>query len=122
MSKAVFIDIDGIRYNFYCRSESTRNGFKHVVQLFENGIITATAQCFYLNRTWECWIYQSCCIEAINKRIQEIRQNELLSFKACHNYNRMTARRQMDFDSLMNENSVIQSLNKVKKALYDNLY
>ena len=44
--------------SIYCKCENTRNGFKHVATMYYNRN-TYVAVCYYLNRTWECFEYQS---------------------------------------------------------------
>ena len=122
MSKLIFIDKEEIRFNFYCRTENTRHGFKHIVQLFENGIITSTGTCYYINRTWEKWNYQSACLTAMHNKIDKIIDNELKCFKAYHNYDRMTTKRKEEFNQLISENSYIQVLKAVCDDLNKNCY
>ena len=63
------INMDGKRYEFICRSWGTRSGFAHGAEIIdmENYTIMARAKRFYLNRTWECWDFQSAILDAIEK-------------------------------------------------------
>ena len=49
------------------RSEKTRNGFKHVVDLYIDGDLVDSAKVNYLNRTWESYEYQT----ALKKLIED---------------------------------------------------
>ena len=42
-----------------CYTENTRNGFRHIGILFENGIEIARTKINYLNRTWERYEYET---------------------------------------------------------------
>lgn len=46
-------------YNVRCESVGTRNGFKHVAYVVENGFVTLEAKINYLNRTWERYQFES---------------------------------------------------------------
>lgn len=63
------ITVDGKRFEFVCHSWGTRNGFAHGAEMIdmENYTIMAEAKRFYLNRTWECWDFQSAILDAIEK-------------------------------------------------------
>jgi len=45
--------------NVLCRTDNTRNGFKHTATLFINGSERESAKICYMNRTWESYQYQS---------------------------------------------------------------
>ncbi len=71
-------------YEVFCLSASTRNGFKHEVELQENGYTIARAKVCYLNRTWERYDYETAIHKAINaatldndKQENEKRRNAL---------------------------------------------
>lgn len=63
------ITVDGKRFEFVCHSWGTRSGFAHGAEMIdmENYTIMAKAKRFYLNRTWECWDFQSAILDAIEK-------------------------------------------------------
>lgn len=50
-----------------CKSEKTRNGFRHLATLCINGNEQETAKCTYLNRTWESYEFQSVIQKLIEK-------------------------------------------------------
>jgi len=53
-------------YSVACNSESTRNGFRHIAVLHKNGYEIARAKCTYLNRTWECYEFESVLLKLNN--------------------------------------------------------
>lgn len=54
-------------YNVVCNWKKTRNGFKHEATLHKNGFEIAKTKCCYLNRTWECFEYESVLVKIINE-------------------------------------------------------
>lgn len=42
-----------------CEFENTRSGFRHIAVLLINNCERDRAKCCYLNRTWECFQYES---------------------------------------------------------------
>ena len=56
--KVFSVNFQGEKNSIYCKYENTRNGFKHVATMYYNRN-TYVAVCYYLNRTWECFEYQS---------------------------------------------------------------
>ena len=56
--KVFSVNFQGEKNSIYCKCENTRNGFKHVATMYYNRN-TYVAVCYYLNRTWECFEYQS---------------------------------------------------------------
>ena len=52
------VNFQGEKNSIYCKCENTRNGFKHVATMNYNGN-TYVATSYYINRTWECFEYQS---------------------------------------------------------------
>lgn len=122
MSRVIIINENGVNYTFFCRSENTRNGFKHVVELFIGGYRQAFATCYYLNRTWEKYCYQSACLQAVYNRKNEIIDDNLKCFKALHNYSKMTKKRTEEFNQYMDSTGSLDDLKAVYKQLQDNCY
>ena len=56
--KVFSVNFQGEKNSIYCKCENTRNRFKHVATMYYNRN-TYVAVCYYLNRTWECFEYQS---------------------------------------------------------------
>lgn len=65
--------IDNHNITFVNESKNTRNGFKHVSDLYLDGSCypISTGVRYYLNRTWEYYQYQSSMIEAVEQLIAE---------------------------------------------------
>ena len=58
------------RFSVVCEWKKTRNGFKHEATLCSNGSNVATAKCSYLNRTWECYEYETVLKKIIRNRFE----------------------------------------------------
>ena len=56
----------GEKFEVFCVSADTQNGFKHEVELQCNGYTIARAKVCYLNRTWERYRYETAIHKAIN--------------------------------------------------------
>ncbi len=54
-------------YSIVCEAQNTRNGFRHVATLMQNGNEVDGTKLCYLNRTWESFTYQSVLEALINK-------------------------------------------------------
>lgn len=76
-------EVDGVKYNFLCRTWETSQSWGHEVELKEGYRTIAIARCRYYNRTWEMFAFQTCMIKAIDEAIKsgadEAKMNELRS-------------------------------------------
>ena len=61
------IEVDGVKYTFYCNASDSRTGFKHECSLFRNDNELAEAKINYYNRTWEAFTFQSVMLSAVEK-------------------------------------------------------
>lgn len=108
---------NGNEYEFVCAYKNTRNGFKHECKLFINGCWETEATCNYLNRTWERYTYQSVMYSAISNLIEE-RTNWLKdNFKSENGYEKMTKKRNEEFQIILDADEKIAELQKVKEQI-----
>lgn len=112
------IIVNGKEYEFVNSSRSTRNGFAHDTTLFVNGYEKTSNTCHYLNRTWECYRYQTVMMGAIRQSIDN-RTNLLeRKFKDDNGYKKMTADRVLKFKNvILADDDVIKEYKKVLKQL-----
>jgi hypothetical protein len=66
------------KYSLILSDKDTKNGFKHIARVFENGKEIGSVNCVYCNRTWEAYEYQTVILKAIKEFINEPLQSELL--------------------------------------------
>ena len=110
-------DIDNKHIEFINQSMSTRNGFKHVTTMFIDGCEYGTNTVHYLNRTWECYPYQTCmrgCVrELLENRIENLKSN----FKLENGYLKMTAKRNEEFEKYIANDSICKFYNELLKKI-----
>ena len=113
--------MDGREFAFICDWHGTRNGFAHDVTMMENWRTLAKARLHYINRTWECWSYQSAILEAVDEVMTERAERMERKLKSENGWGKMTAtrretlRRHLELDS---EYSTLQKLYKELKGHY----
>lgn len=117
MAKLIKIEKGGKEFLFVCESRNTRNGFAHDCTLFVDGYIAEKAKCYYFNRTWERYQYESVCVSAIDKRIAELKERLLELFKSDKKYNRMTQTRRKEFAEIVKGDSEIALYVSVRELL-----
>jgi len=71
-------NLDGV-YNVVCNTADTRNGFKHVATLCKNGMSFATSKICYLNRTWECFEYESILHQIIKENFTGVERENYIA-------------------------------------------
>lgn len=118
--------VDGVEYEFVCAYSNTRSGFKHSVSLFKDNCQVSEGVCHYINRTWECFSYQTAMLQAIQNKLDDIREQLLYYFKLTNNYTKLTVVRKQEFEKHLNDNSdyirykklygVISDYDKYRKA------
>lgn len=107
-------NIDGIDVEFVCESGDTTHGFKHTATMFENGFNVGSHTTYYLNRTWECFRYQTAmlgCIRTIQDDLVEFLKSK---FKSEKGISRMTAKYKTEFEEMLKTNT--------KYNFYEELY
>lgn len=98
------IKIDGREFAFICDWRSTRNGFAHDVTMMENWNTVAKATRHYINRTWECWSYQSAILDAIQKAMDREVDWATRKVKRENGWTKLTAKRLEAFSAVLENN------------------
>ena len=104
-------------YTFVCNSRNTRSGFAHDCTLYEGDYEIATATCHYLNRTWECYQYQTVMHKAVRNAMDNIENSCLFVFKREKGYEKMTAKRKEEFEKFLAETEDYGRLKNLYLAL-----
>ena len=102
---------------FIVSSRNTRNGFAHDCELYMNGRKIANDTAHYLNRTWECYRFQTVMLGAVDNAIKKAAQNICEAEKAARGWVKLTAARKAEIEKIINDNAGI----KVFRALSDEL-
>lgn len=107
------IVIDDKEFMFYCSSRSTRHGFAHDVEFFIEGASRVKNTCHYLNRTWECWQYQTAICGAVRQYMDRYAGYMLDDFKFDNKIKRLTAQKKADFEALRDADEFYKTLAKL---------
>lgn len=111
------IDHNGNEYEFICEWKNTRNGFKHECRLFVNGNFETVATFNYLNRTWESYQYQSVMLRAVSILLDEYTEFLKRAFKNDRGYDKMTKKRNEEFQALLDADEKVAEFLAIKKKL-----
>ena len=111
------IKVNGNEYQFVNGSRNTRTGFAHDTTLFKNDYEIAEASCHYLNRTWECYQYQTVMKRCVDAEINSEYDRFINHYKYQHNIKRMTAEKRAEAEKEFYSREDIKELQKVYKLL-----
>ena len=106
--KLVKFNENGNDIMFVCDSRNTRHGFAHDATMFINDCDYATAHCYYLNRTWESWNYQSACLSACRDALERHENVVKSYYKASNGIKRMTAKRNVELQRMIDADEEVQ--------------
>ena len=116
------IRINDTLYTFVCDYRNTRNGFAHDCTLFIHNIEQTRASCFYINRTWEWYTYQTVMLSTIDNLLTERSEQLKNTFKNEHGYKKLTAKRKSEFDELLKSDQVYMDLFAVRDNLLHHVH
>lgn len=119
MTRTMEITIDGKRYRFYLSAWKTRSGFAHGAEMFdcESYTIVAEYKCYYLNRTWECWTYQTAILGAVSKAMDYLKSDVADNLRAENGWKVITKKRSAVLDEALDNNDEMVRLRKLYKEL-----
>lgn len=114
-------------FTFVCDYHNTHAGFAHDCNLFidtlnNHSVFMTSAHCYYYNRTWECWTYQTVCITAINNLIHERIDILKRDFLRDHGYKILTKKRAPEFNILLEKDITLKAYNACKNDLQTKKY
>ena len=108
-------NVNGHEIDFHCSARDTRHGFAHDCDLFIDGRFETSATCHYLNRTWECYRYQSVMVSAVRSAIDDRYAYLKNRYLDDNGFCKLTAKRKVDFENgLLNDERYA-----LFKAVYD---
>lgn len=111
------ITVNGNKYQFINESRNTRHGFAHDTELFKNDAFIGEATAHYLNRTWECYRYQTvmmCCISDI---IEAKLNRFIADFKEENGIRRLAKAKREEVETAFYNREDIKELQQVKTEL-----
>ena len=115
--KSFVFDVDGYHVRIDNYFNSYHYGFSHTSRFFIGDIFQSEHVCGYINRTWECYDYQSSATGAVEQAIENITADCKNSYKLAHGIQRMTKRHQENFAAELKNNSVYNLYQKIKTVL-----
>lgn len=98
------LNVCGREVEFVNNWRGTRSGFAHDTTLFINGIERVTATCHYINRTWECYAYQTVMCKAVAELKERLEGVLTEQFKAERGYKKITENRRVELNAYLNAN------------------
>ena len=115
-------DNDKITHNineimFVNSSRNTRNGFAHDSELFINGRNYGNNTCHYLNRTWECFRYQSVMQGLVYNLIEERKADLKASYKSENGLTRLTKKHLDKLEEIIEKDNEIALYRAIKQNL-----
>lgn len=109
--------IDDIDIEFVNNSYNTRHGFKHVSHCFINGVDKGEHTVHYINRTWECYPYQTAMRGLINNLIEERTEQLKTRFKFDNDYKILNEKRKKEFDEYIIGDDKLEFYKNLKKEI-----
>ena len=111
------LKVNEFEFEFICKYRNTRHGFAHDCKLYvstENyGVLNViNATCYYYNRTWECYHFQSAILASLRKLEKAIRDIHRQVFMQENNYSRLTKKRETAFLIALNDCNDWHSIEK----------
>lgn len=95
----------------------TRNGFYHRSVLIWRGHDRNEAKLHYINRTWECYEFQSSMEQAVYNEMELIRNNELKHWKEMMGVKKMTKDKKERFEKYLKENNTLKEFELMLEEL-----
>lgn len=111
------LSINGKEAIFYNSWRGTASGFVHETELYIDGWRAAAARCYYINRTWERYCYQSVMLQAVHKLQEEETARERAYFLQANGYKNMMEHRKPAFMEYLASNENLALYNKIEEAL-----
>ena len=112
-----FKDKNLANYTIVNESGSTSRGFYHdsILMLGSNEI--ERNRCNYLNRTWECYRFQTSMMGVVRKARDHWEEYYLSKFKNDNEINRMTKKKKEEFEEYLKNKKEIITYNNMLKEL-----
>ena len=111
------LNINGHDVTFVCSSRGTRNGFAHDCELYIDERFISEAHCYYYNRTWERYQYQTAMKNAVAEVLKELYEETEMILKEEEGWSRITKDRRATIDCIYNDSADKQFYDKIYGAL-----
>ena len=111
------LSIDGKEILFLNNFRGTGSGFMHETELYIDGWQASAARCYYINRTWERYSYQSVMLEAVHKLQEEETDREKRRFRQQHGIKNIMTRHKPALNQQLENNENLSFYKKIEEAL-----
>lgn len=114
------IETSNKMYMFVNDSASTRNGFKHISKLYDitrGDIFMIECSMNYINRTWECYTYQTSMQKCVNLLIENEYKTQLEKYKNNNNITRVTKKIREEFEKYFEDMAEIKEYRELYNTL-----
>ena len=91
--------------------------FVHETELFIDGWQAADARCYYINRTWERYAYQSVMLEAVHKLTEAEIEREKQLFRNLMGIKNIMPRHKELFAAHLATSRILSFYKKIEEAL-----
>ena len=104
-----------VRIDNYFNSYSY--GFSHTSKLYIDCLPINSAVVGYIDRTWECYSYQTSATRAVENAITDFVETRKRYYKINHNIERMTKTHKERFAAELENNTKLSLLKEIKTLL-----
>ena len=111
------LSIEGQEVIFINTWKGTRSGFQHETELYIDGRHVSAARCYYINRTWERYSYQSVMLQAVHNLQEEETNREKNRFRQQHNIKNIMQRHKPALDEHLENSETLSFYKKIEEAL-----
>ena len=106
--------VNDVNFRFVCESWSNSRGWGHRVVLFKNGIEINEAKIKYQNRTWECYVYQSCMEKAVRQLLEERKVDVIANYKRVNDLSRLSQKKK---DEIIDNDEIVSTYRMLEKEI-----
>ena len=111
------INIEGKEIIFLNNWRGTGSGFMHETELYIDGWQAADARCYYINRTWERYSYQSVMLEAVHKLQKAETDREKRRFREIRGIKNIMTRHKPALEKQLENSEALSFYKKIEEAL-----
>lgn len=118
MAKTFTFSVASHNVTMFCSYRNTRNGFAHDCEMsIDNCPVSLSHSCYYLNRRWEAYDYQTVMRETVREAINEQEKRVKQAYKAENGIKRMTEKHQNALHEIMAKDESLKMLKKLKAMI-----
>ena len=109
--------VNNTEFMFVNTTWSNSRAWGHETTLLENDREVATNKCTHLNRTWECYEYQTCMLGCVRILIENRIAYLTNIYKEDRNISRITKKHREALEEIINDDARLNLLKELKGML-----